>query len=71
MSCPHSRIGDPSRCSQCLGAIARRVSNDGADVLIDGVPTGRVLNIESEGAATFYGKRGKAQSMRVTRRKGT
>jgi hypothetical protein len=46
MPCPHSRIGEPARCSQCLGAVVRHVSQRGADLLIDGEPTGRTLDDE-------------------------
>jgi hypothetical protein len=35
MGCPHGN-GPPERCSQCLGAIARRVSIIDGQLLIDG-----------------------------------
>jgi hypothetical protein len=33
--CPHGN-GDPSRCSQCVGALVRQVTVTGGHVLIDG-----------------------------------
>jgi hypothetical protein len=35
VSCPHGH-GPPSGCSSCLGAPARRVSQQDADITIDG-----------------------------------
>ena len=37
---PHGR-DCPDRCSQCLGAVPRRVSLDGTALTIDGVPTAK------------------------------
>ena len=67
MSCPHSSIGRADRCSQCLGVVARRVDQAGPALTIDGQPAGRPMEIQT--TAAYYGKRGKAQSMRVTRRR--
>lgn len=53
MSCPHSAIGDPARCSQCLGAPARRVEQQGNTVTVGDVS--RPLNAEVPSA---YAKRG-------------
>jgi hypothetical protein len=41
MGCKHSLIGDPRWCSQCRGAIARKVTRDEdtGQLLIDGVPS--------------------------------
>lgn len=36
MSCPHSSVGDPLRCSQCIGATPRRVTQTGRAILVDG-----------------------------------
>lgn len=46
----------PSMCSQCLGAVPQRVTTNGPDVLIDGVPTGRQLDRE-RGVQTYYARR--------------
>lgn len=53
--CPHStRPTDPNRCSLCLGAPARIVTQQGADLLVDGEPAGRTLDTESQ--RTDYGR---------------
>lgn len=57
MSCPHSRIGTPDRCSQCLGVVPRRVSNDGPAVTVDGERTDRALD-RSDELAKYYARRG-------------
>lgn len=36
MACPHGN-GSPESCSQCKGAVARRVTLAGGQVLVDGV----------------------------------
>jgi hypothetical protein len=42
----------------CLGVAARRVSADGPELLIDGSPAGRPINVEDASAARMYAKRG-------------
>lgn len=51
---PHGR-DCPDRCSQCLGAVARRVSIDAT--MIDGQPGGRSLD-PLENRASYYARRG-------------
>ena len=42
MSCPHSLIGSPDRCSQCIGHTPiRRVQISGPSVTVDGEPVER------------------------------
>lgn len=42
MSCKHSLIGTPDRCSQCIGhSPVRRVSLDGTAITIDGEPVAK------------------------------
>lgn len=53
----------------CIGAAPRIVTAAGPDLLIDGAPAGRPVNAADESARIKYGRRGKAQSMRVTRSK--
>jgi hypothetical protein len=67
--CPHSLRPDasPERCSSCLGHPARHVDQVGALLLIDGEPP-RAIDLETPSASVRYGKRGKAASMKVTRR---
>jgi hypothetical protein len=36
----------PDRCSQCLGVKPRKVTTQGAELLIDGQPCGRTLDAE-------------------------
>lgn len=67
--CPHSTRSDasPDRCSLCLGAAVRRIATVDHTITIDGVPA-RPIDAETTAASRYYGKRGKAQSMRVTRK---
>jgi len=44
-ACPHGK-GPASTCSMCLGIIPRRITTDGADLLIDGEPSGRQIDHE-------------------------
>lgn len=41
MPCPHGQHSDPTRCSICLGAPARKVRNDERGIVIDDKPIGR------------------------------
>jgi hypothetical protein len=54
-------------CSQCIGASVRRIAAVDHTITIDGIPA-RPIDAETTAASRYYGKRGKAQSMRVTRK---
>lgn len=55
MSCKHTI--KPGPCSQCMQATPRRVTQDGDALLLDGQPTGRVLNRENT-EISYYARRG-------------
>jgi len=63
---PHGR-DCPAKCSQCRGVVPRPVRQDGPLLFIDGEPP-RAIDLETPSASVRYGKRGKAASMKVTRR---
>lgn len=54
---PHGR-DCPDRCSQCLGAPARRVASDGPVITIDGQPTGRAISNDDNELRRYYARRG-------------
>jgi hypothetical protein len=58
MPCPHSQRDTPDRCSQCLGAPVRRIEQSAAALLIDGMPAGRPIDVESQSAQRKYATRG-------------
>lgn len=44
-ACPHGK-GPASTCSMCLGIIPRRITTDGARILVDGADSGREIDHE-------------------------
>ena len=53
---PHGR-DCPDRCSQCLGAPVRVVTNDGPELLVDGERSGRAID-RTEIIRQIYARRG-------------
>ena len=60
MSCPHSLIGSPDRCSQCLGATPRRVTLAGPSLTVDGAPADK-----HEPDRSYYVRGGKRRRTRL------
>lgn len=54
---PHGR-DCPDRCSQCLGAPARIIANDGPVITIDAQPTERTISGAADEARRRYARRG-------------
>ena len=71
MPCPHSLVCDPSSCSQCLGAAARKVwrDEDSGVLMIDGVEQDRPFVAPPDEHLTAHYRRGAKNSHSRTRRK--
>jgi hypothetical protein len=65
--CPHSLHGRADRCSQCAGAVPRRISQDGSALLVDGLPADRSVSIDQPARLTRYQRRGGLSTQRSRR----
>jgi hypothetical protein len=62
MPCPHSLKSGP--CSSCMGVTPRVVTTQGAELLIDGKPTGRTLDRETQVVSDYARRGGRAKARR-------
>ena len=67
MPCPHSLIGDPKQCSQCAGAVPRKVVYDEkfGVLTIDGNPASREFQTKPK-----YGEQQAARTKTIHVKRG-
>lgn len=69
MPCPHSFVGEPKSCSQCLGAVPKKVVYDEklGTLTVDGLPAARAFRIgpkygeQQQMERTVHVKRGRGR----------